>query len=63
MINRDDWVRENLSTFRNVTECKTMLDRLDRREDITNGILYPVIDASLFVTGTDPLINGGLTAW
>lgn len=40
-----------------------MLDRLDRREDITNGILYPVIDASLFVTGTDPLINGGLTAW
>ena len=41
---------------------KTPLGRLGRAEDVVYGILYLASDESLFVTGSELIIDGGLSA-
>ena len=41
---------------------QTPLDRIGTTEDIAYGVLFPVSDESSFVTGSELVIDGGVTA-
>lgn len=48
--------------LKNHFESTTPLPRLGAPEDIANGVLYLVSDEASFVTGTELVIDGGVTA-
>jgi NAD(P)-dependent dehydrogenase (short-subunit alcohol dehydrogenase family) len=49
--------------FKEVIDRKTMLKRLGQPRDIAFGCLYLASDKASFVTETDLMIDGGMTAW
>lgn len=49
--------------FRESIERKVMLKRMGHPRDIAHGCLYLASDEASYITGTDLIIDGGLTAW
>ena len=56
-----EWEKNPSAFTRNHAAC-TLLGRLCNSTDLKGGIVYLASDASLFVTGTNLVIDGGYSA-